>query len=196
LHQVALALQFYHHYFGCFPPAYVADSTGRPMHSWRVLVLPYLDEQPLYAAYNFSEPWDGPNNSKLAGMMPNLYACPGNGGASKGLTSYVVIAGPGTSFPGGGTTSLADIRDDKSRTILVAESVNARIPWLQPLDLDVRTMSLRINDPKRPSLSTLHPGGSPSIGFADGWVREFDESLPPKTLKALITINGGEVIEH
>src|SRR5690606_28292508 len=57
LRQVVLALHGYHVDHGCFPPAYVADAAGRPMHSWRVLVLPYLEEQDLYAAYNFAEPW-------------------------------------------------------------------------------------------------------------------------------------------
>jgi translation elongation factor EF-Tu-like GTPase len=60
-----LAVANYHETYGCFPPAYVADRDGKPMHSWRVLILPFLEQQELYHAYNFAEPWDGPNNRKL-----------------------------------------------------------------------------------------------------------------------------------
>ncbi len=64
LRQIALALQNYHQANGCFPPAYVADKNGKPMHSWRVLILPYVGFDDLYKAYDFTEPWDGPNNKK------------------------------------------------------------------------------------------------------------------------------------
>src|SRR5438552_18335675 len=76
LKQVGLALHNYREEFGCFPPAYVADRAGRPMHSWRVLILPFIDQADLYSKYNFDEPWDGPNNIKLLDEMPRLYKCP------------------------------------------------------------------------------------------------------------------------
>ena len=66
LRQIALALQCYHDVYKSFPPAYVADETGKPMHSWRVLILPFLEQKALYDQYRFDEPWDGPNNGKLA----------------------------------------------------------------------------------------------------------------------------------
>jgi hypothetical protein len=62
--------------YGCFPPAFIADSQGRPMDSWRVLILPYLDRADLYERYRFDEPWDGPNNIKLLDEMPRVFACP------------------------------------------------------------------------------------------------------------------------
>lgn len=65
LRHIELALHNYHNAHGCFPPAYIVDESGRPMHSWRVL-LPYLEQEALYDQYDFSEPWDGPNNRKLA----------------------------------------------------------------------------------------------------------------------------------
>src|SRR5262245_66359 len=70
LKQIALALLNYESRYGTFPPAYVADESGKPMHSWRVLILPDLDQQALYNDYNFSEPWDGPNNSRLLTRIP------------------------------------------------------------------------------------------------------------------------------
>ena len=65
LKQIAIALQSYHDEYGSLPPPYVAAADGQPMHSWRVLLLPFLECEPLYRQYRFDEPWDGPNNRKL-----------------------------------------------------------------------------------------------------------------------------------
>ncbi|MDH3719020.1 MAG: DUF1559 domain-containing protein, partial [Planctomycetota bacterium] len=72
LKQIALALHQYHDQYGSFPPAYVAGPDGKPWHSWRVLILPFIEAEPLYAMYNFDEPWDGPNNRKLAAAAPHI----------------------------------------------------------------------------------------------------------------------------
>ena len=76
LHQISLAMLNYENANGHFPPAYVADEKGRPMHSWRVLILPYLEEGELYKQYNMNEPWDSPHNRTLAAKMPKVYRCP------------------------------------------------------------------------------------------------------------------------
>src|SRR5271157_339454 len=76
LKEIAAALQAYHQANGCFPPAYVADKNGKPMHSWRVLILPYLDLDTLYKAYDFTQPWDGPNNKKLLLGQLREFTCP------------------------------------------------------------------------------------------------------------------------
>src|SRR5678816_1789236 len=75
LQQIGLALHNYHELCGSFPPAYFTDESGRPIHSWRVMILPQLDEMGLYSRYRWDEPWDGPNNSKLLSEMPAVYRC-------------------------------------------------------------------------------------------------------------------------
>src|SRR5438067_8347058 len=70
LSQIALGLHSYHEIYGRFPPAYLADARGRPEHSWRVLILPYIEQKAVYNRYNFQEPWDGPHNRELAPLMP------------------------------------------------------------------------------------------------------------------------------
>src|SRR5262245_42706847 len=70
LKQFGLALQNYHDTYGSFPPAFVLGPDGRPWHSWRVLILPFMECDPLYREYRFNEPWDGPNNRKLLAKMP------------------------------------------------------------------------------------------------------------------------------
>ncbi len=127
--QFGLALHNYHDKFGCFPPAYVADATGRPMHSWRVLILPFMEEAALYQQYRFDEPWDGPNNSKLANRIPEVYRCPTYERSHDRLklsaphlalmTNYVAVVGVGTAFDGSASVGVRDIEDGTSNTVLV-----------------------------------------------------------------------------
>ena len=190
---VKLALQNYHSQYGSFPPAYVADARGRRMHSWRILILPFMEEQGLYNLYRLDEPWDGPNNRRLLGMMPRFYACPNHRDPSSGLTSYVAITGPGTAFPGAGTTKIADITDGTHDTIFLAEVCTLDIPWTAPRDLDTASMSFRINDPARPSVSAKDRGG-PAVIAVDGTYWRLKSSTDQQTLRAMTTIAGGEPI--
>lgn len=191
LNQITLALHMYHDEYGSFPPAYIADEKGKPMHSWRVLILPYIEEQTLYSSYDFNEPWNGPNNIKLSAQIPKMYHAYGD---SRGTThtSYVVIVGPQTAFPGAGTTKLADFRDGAENTILLAEIKKSDIVWLEPRDLELATMSLEINHPREPSISSSRPRG-PYVTFADS-IRGYhpNRSLDPQDLRAMCTIAGGE----
>lgn len=193
--QITLALHNYHVAYGSFPPAHVDDADGKPMHSWRVLLLPFMEQQTLYSAYNLSEPWDSPGNRKLVRQMPPLFACPSrHPGVSTGLTSFVAVTGPRTAFPDGRTVELDDITDGSSSTIMVAEVENVDIAWTEPRDLDVRAMSFRVNDPKRAGISSPHPGGA-HVAFADGGKRFLRDRVTPAALRALCTIDGGESVD-
>jgi len=191
LSQIALGLINYHDYNGCFPPAYIPDSDGKPMHSWRVLLLPYLNSSPIYSRYRFSEPWDGPNNRKLHAQMPWLYACPSDPGhLEKGLTNYFVIVGPETCFPGVRSTTIPGMPTPAgpvSDTITVVECSDLAVPWMEPRDLDLSRMSFRVNDPSRPGISSRHPGGA-NVVTVDGHVRMLDNATPPAEVRAALTI--------
>ena len=190
LKQIGLALHNYADAHGTFPPAYIADASGKPMHSWRVLILPYLEYQNVYNQYDFNEPWDGPNNSRLASLMPPVYSCPSHPPDGTNTTSYMVVAGPGTAFPGATASRFADITDGLSNTVAVVESTGST-NWMAPEDLDFTTMSFVINDPAGKAISSDHPGGAVVL-FADGSVRYVNDSLDPKTIKEMITSSGGE----
>jgi hypothetical protein len=194
LEQLALAFYHYHDTYGRYPPAYLPDANGKPMHSWRVLILPFLNESGVYEKYDFSEPWNGPNNRELADrIFHGMFQCPsGPHYMNSPVTDYVVIVGSGTPFPGGRSTSLADMRDGPENTILLAEIANSTIHWMEPRDLTVEEMSFVINDRSKPSISSPHVRG-PLVVFADRiGAYCLDVSLRPETLKALITIAGGE----
>jgi hypothetical protein len=190
---IGTALLRYHEQYGCFPPAYIADKNGVPMHSWRVLLLEFLDPQ-LHSAYDFREPWDGPNNRKLADRMPNVFGCPNRRSSSPYKTSYVVVVGPDTMFPGETPRKLADVRDPHDTTILVVEIADSTIHWMAPRDLRVEDMSFVINDRSRPSLSSDDPAG-PAACMLNCVRFRLRPNLRPETLKAMLTVAGGERID-
>ncbi|HEX7448595.1 MAG TPA: DUF1559 domain-containing protein [Pirellulales bacterium] len=191
LKQIGLALQTYADVYKEFPPAYIADADGKPMHSWRVLILPYLEQAALYQQYRFDEPWDGPNNSRLASLMPPVYRCPSDP-APTNTTDYVVIAGPGTLFDGEKSAGFGSIKDGTASTIAVVESSHAAIPWMEPRDLDANQMSFTVNAPGN-EISSNHPGVAVVL-FADGHIATLSGSTSPQTVRALVTPSGGEPI--
>ena len=134
LKQIGLAMLNYESANGHFPPAYIADENGKPIHSWRVLILPYLDQQPLYDRYDMDEPWDGPHNSKLHDEIAEFYRCPSST-SKEHCTDYVLITGPGTGFEGDQTLGSADITDGPSNTIMASGIANSKIHWMQPQDI-------------------------------------------------------------
>jgi hypothetical protein len=145
LRQIALALHNYHDTYKCFPPAYVADKNGKPMHSWRVLILPFIEEMALYKQYNFNEPWDGPNNKKLLASRPSDYSCPSDQqshtpGATN--TNYVAVVGKEAAWAGEKSRSLdpADLGGKTSRTIMLVEVAGTNIQWTEPRDLSLDSL--------------------------------------------------------
>ena len=140
---IGTAMLAYHEKYGHFPPAYLPDKFGKPEHSWRVLLLEFLDSQ-TFRAYNFNEPWDGPNNRMLETVMPNCYSCPADKtGKTRFQTNYFVVIGPNTVFPGAGTVKLDDVRRPRAATILVVEAVGQGVHWMEPKDLAFDSMKLR-----------------------------------------------------
>jgi hypothetical protein len=185
LKQIGLAFHNYADANGHFPNSAVAKS-GKPPYSWRVALLPYLEEQQLYSAYNFDEPWDGPNNSKLLDKMPAVYAFPELGARGRTHTSYFAFSGPDAILGQEGGTPFADITDGTSNTILVVEAKRA-VPWTKPEDI-----AFDPNGPL-PQVGGYEPEGFNAL-FGDGSVRFIKGSILPHIFKALITRKGGEVI--
>ena len=195
LRMIALALHHYHDTYDAFPPAYIADDQGRPMHSWRVLILPFIEQKNLYAQYRFDEPWNGPNNSKLASSMPRyVFFCPSDPNPkNRSETSYLAVIGPGTVWPGATPTTMNAITDGTSNTLLVVEVHNSGINWMEPRDLDIRTIPMTINAVTGLGLRSAHKHGT-QAAFVDAHVQMLPNNTPTETLRALFTIDGGEAI--
>ncbi len=190
LKQIGLAMHNYHDRHGCFPAAATFDDRGRPLLSWRVTILPFMEEDALYREFHLNEPWYSPHNRTLLGKMPAAFACPLNEGR-KGwaeMSTYQVIIGPQTMFTGRTAgVRLADVTDGTANTILVVET-NDLAPWTAPHDVAFSSAS---------SLGTCgseHPGGL-NAAMADGSVQFIKSTIDPGVLWSLMTRDGGEVLK-
>ncbi|MEX0610954.1 MAG: DUF1559 domain-containing protein [Pirellulales bacterium] len=195
LRHIGFALQEYHDAYGSFPPAYLADAGGKPMHSWRVLILPYLENRRLYAQYNFNEPWDGPNNRLLANQISDVFRCPSDNPAKPDETSYVAVVGPRTIWPGAESTVFGDIPDGATKTVLVVEVENSGIHWMEPRDLDISALKPAARPGRKNPIASGHPGG-PQAVMADASLRTLSKSMRRDTLEAFFTRDGGEPIDE
>lgn len=194
LKQIGLALHNYHDEYHAFPPAFVPDDQGRPMHSWRVLILPYLDQAALYKEYRFDEAWDGPNNLRLAGRIADVFRCPSESGEEPPATqwtSYVAVVGPDNAWAGSSSRTIADVQDGLSNTLLIVEVADSGIHWMEPRDLHVSQMAPTINPKGGQGISSRHTGGAHAL-LGDGAVRYLSETMSAESVRGLLTITGGE----
>ncbi len=168
------------------PPVLYGGKSGKVPYSWRVAILPFLAQEELYNAYNFDEPWDGPNNSKLLERMPSVYGYPALGGGSKTHTAYFVFTGKDTMLGKGEKPSWSDVSDGCSYTILAVEA-RREVPWTKPEDITF-DLALPVSQ-----IGGFTPDGA-NVLFGDGSVRYIKTDISRAVMKALITRSGGEVI--
>lgn len=191
LFRIAMAFLIYHDQHGSFPPAYSTDESGKPMHSWRALLLSVMSEpeiQKTFRSYNYNQPWDSPANQAVAANMPDVYRNPFLRESSQ-TTSYMVITGPGTLFEGDKTKSFRDVTDGTSNTVLVVEVANSKTQWTEPRDLDIDTMPRDFDaSNQQECISGLLANGA-MIATVDGSVHYLDQDLAAETLQNLLLRN-------
>jgi hypothetical protein len=191
LQRIALALHSYHDTYGSFPPAIARNSAGEPMHSWRVLILPFLDGGPRDLDYRMDEPWDSPHNRRVTAKTPPVFRCPGNtNGAKFGTTHYVAIDGPHSVLNSEKPARLQDIIDGPGVTMMVVEGRDPAVHWAQPRDLEIAHGTAFGPD----GMSSAH-GGVFHAAMADGTVRIIPYQAGLEGLRGLSTIDGGETVE-
>jgi len=190
LKQCALAMHNYHDVYKHFPAHASYDKNGKSLLSWRVHILPFIEQGQLYQEFHLDEPWDSDHNRKLISRMPKTYLSPQSRLGPEGKTVYLVPVGKETIFPPRGKgTRIAEITDGTSNTIMIVEAADSRaVIWTKPEDLKVNS-----KDP----LAGLTDGTRKGFqaAFADGSVRFLPVSINPRTLWALFTRNGGEVVD-
>lgn len=171
-----------HH--GTLPPPAVHDKGGRPLLSWRVLILPYIEQKELFEEFRLDEAWDSPHNVRLLERMPKIYApFDGSSPPQPYTTFYQVFVGKGTAFEGPGGLHLpADFPDGSSDTFLVVEAGEA-VPWTKPEDLSYAP------DRPLPKLGGLFKDGF-RAALVDGSIRSISKEISEKTIRAAITRNG------
>lgn len=199
LRQIHRALLAYHAKHQCFPPAFVRGPDGKPWHSWRVLILPYLDQKKLYEQYSFDEPWDGPNNRKLLARRPNVFKCDhANSAISSTGTSYLAIVGSDAAWLGDTPTSLDNLyTSERAGIVLLVEAKDSGIAWLAPDDLTLEEASAIPSGLSGRRPSSDHVGradtGGAHVLLADGRVEfirhlvESSKNIDAKTWHAMLT---------
>lgn len=202
LKQIALALHNYHDTHGTFPPAYLADENGVPQHSWRVLLLPYIEQSALHQQYRFDEPWNGPNNRKLLPLMPYAYQEPSTSAGkwtAEFRTPYVTIVDPDGAMPGDIPRRLSDFsREEAANTIMVVESPGEPPLWMEPSDLETEE-AIRLFAEHYPGTFGGHRitgvvrdvGAGWQAATVDGQIEWIDWGTPAETWRGLIRRQAG-----
>jgi hypothetical protein len=196
--EVALSLLNYSEFRGHLPYAVRLESaaqsaetgsakgTGRPLYSWRVEIVPYLESW--HGSWDQSKPWDDPANKQLVELSSfYAYGATGPEGHPQWFpeTNALAITGPGTAF-GEGKEPPRTLKDTPPNTILVVETRSSGIPWPAPGDFDIRTMPQTINAPDGKGISSRNTGGFHLI-FADGQVWLLSDKVPFDTLEKFFT---------
>jgi RNA polymerase sigma factor (sigma-70 family) len=189
LKQLGLAFHNYADtYGGKFPPAAIAHPPGKPLLSWRVALLPWLEQDRLYKEFHLDEPWDSEHNKKLLDQMPKVFELPGVAMKQRGLTVYQVFVGRDALFENTRQRRFpAEITDGTSNTILVVEAAEA-VPWTKPADIPFGD-----KDP-RTQIGGWY-GDYVNIGMCDGSVRRMElKKISQETLRNAIMPNDGNVL--
>ena len=186
LKQIALAMHNYHSTYGAFPAAAICDKkTGKPLLSWRVAILQYIEEEALYEKFKMDEPWDSEHNLKLAKNMPKIYFHPKANKPGDDKTHYRLFYGKGAAFELNKPSGLAQITDGSSNTLMVVEAEES-VVWTNPNDLAF--------DPAKALPKMLSIDGKFSAAYCDGSVRTFKMPIDQEILKLLIQKNDGKFI--
>lgn len=216
LKQIGIGLHNYHD-ANVYFPAGIVGKNGQLGLSWRVAILPQLEHESLYRQFKLDEPWDSPHNKKLIPMMPKLYESPGVS-LSNGQTYLRAFAGPTGFIPGpyplpkgakGAPPSLwanqtpgtvargrriTEIMDGTSNSIMVVEAADP-VEWTRPDDLPAPPLpdgSVKQQFPPLPKLGPFSEGGFHAL-LCDGSTRFIRNTVKEDSLRAAITVNGGEV---
>ena len=192
LKQIGLAMGDYHEAYGCLPAAAITDKNGRPLLSWRVAILPFMEKSALYAKFHLDEPWDSPHNYALLSEIPAVYLCASDHLQKTGLTNYQVVVGPDTSFtPDFKPLRFSDFSDGVKNTLLVGES-RTLVPWTKPEDRSF-DMSVPLSGLGSSYQDYFSKGFN--VVFSDSSVRYLKTSIASSELKGLLTRNGREPVE-
>jgi hypothetical protein len=197
---VALATIAYEVEQGQFPPVHTVNSSNEPLLSWRVSLLPRLEQQGIFSSVTFDEAWNGPKNRAWSSLPIDVYCCPSDASALP-ITNYFAVVGAQTAWPASGVRKMSDITDGPAQTILLIEDHGRDVHWAEPKDLSFREAVDMLSKPSKPSGTHRLDKGffyKPTIGrsvvFADGRYALLNCPISRQLAEALLTVDGGEKI--
>lgn len=185
LKQIGLAMHNFADTYRAFPATAGLDDEGNPLISWRVAILPFIEEQELYERFRLDEPWDSEHNIQLLEEMPDVYKHPSRP-TQPGHTVYQAPVSDESLLRLTEPTRFADITDGTSNTIMILETAaDVAVPWTAPEDYEIDE-----DDPG----ANLFVNRITQAVFGDGSVRVLAETIDANVLRALFTRAGGEVV--
>jgi hypothetical protein len=173
----------YHDTYKSLPPAYTVDADGNRLHSWRVLILPYLEQSALYEQIDLSKPWDSAENSRFHSQVPVLYLSPLalRTPETTSHTSYVAIEGPGAGWEGSKYLTFSEFTNGLSNVAMVTEiPLEKSVCWMSPNDISPeKFLEESVNTQSNRYLIT-----SGMVVIADGSVRSIHEAEQTGSLQS------------
>ncbi len=190
LKQIGLALSNYESMHGAYPPAYTVDAEGRPLHSWRTLILPYMEQKALYEQIDLTKPWDDPANEQARNTSLSVYQCPSNPDDDPehaNFTTYLAVVTPDSAVRTADSLSHAEL-PSPSETLLVIDALPSQAtPWMSPVDADEQLL-LGVD----PNLERQHGGDLCLAAYADGHVSALSGAIDAPALRALISASADD----
>jgi hypothetical protein len=202
LKQISTALLLYRDANGSFPPSARVDGNGNGTLSWRVLILPHIEEVQLYRTFDLSKSWNSPGNRAATSTSIVEYLCPDEP-SNAPTTNYFAITGPKTAWRQGRGVTKQEIGDGPENTIVVIEAHRPKVNWAEPSDLTFEDAVELLAKPA--SVGDGHPidhgfffkpATYRNVAFADGSAMNIKVPLSRDMAEALLTANGREHIDH
>ena len=190
LKQIAFALNNYEAVHGAYPPAYTVDAEGRPLHSWRTLILPYLEQKALYESIDLTKPWDDPANEQARNTSLSVYQCPSlpdDDPEHANFTTYLAVVTPDSAIRTTHSLSHAEIPATFDTLLVIDAPPSQATHWMSPVDADEQLLLHVISNLKR-----QHSGDIWLAAYADCNVHILSGMIAPKALRAMITASADD----
>ncbi|MFO0914440.1 MAG: DUF1559 domain-containing protein [Pirellulales bacterium] len=190
MRQIMLAIRNYEAAHGQLPPAYTVDADGKRLHSWRTLILPYMEEQALFKKIDLSKPWDDPVNAEARDSCPNTFRCPG-ALLEEDMTTYLAVVDPQGVMSGATPRKMSDVTDDEEQTMVLIDAPAAEsVHWMSPADADLQMVAGLAKN-----IEMNHPGGAIVVSFLDCHTKAMFFGDLVKHGRAMTTIAGRDDVE-
>jgi len=189
IRQLGIAMLNHEYAYKKFPAAAIVDEkTGEPLLSWRVAMLPFLEQQALYDQFKLDEPWDSPHNIELLDKMPAMFKCPSST-IPNGKTTYLAVASEECGLHPTEPSEMRGFSDGTSNSILIVEVADEHaVPWTAPKDFAPSPEAIQ------KIVGSNHNGGY-HVSFCDGSVQFIPQSMDIENLMGLFTRAGGEIVQ-
>lgn len=178
-----------HNYDGAYnqlPPPFATDSSGTPIHSWRVTLLPFIEEQARWEQWNQNEPWDSATNTQLQHPMPSEYQSLFDSDPSSVETHVFTVRDPNSMMPGDKNMKFNDATDGMHNTILAVYLPQRTVNWASPSDVTLQEL--------QSAIANATPRQSVVLLMADGSVRRVASPIDPLQVEAMVTRSGNEIV--